>query len=279
MATPPSTTAPGAARATITAGGLPIVYDRAGAGFPLLLLHGWGGAARHWRATMAGLADAHDLIAPDLPGFGESPPAPGAADAEALAEHVVALADALGLDRFDLNGHSFCAGVAVHLAARHPARVRRLVLTCFSTFRNEAERRLVDGVHNILALWLALRRPWMADSRPIRRAVGSRFFYRPPADAGVLRACFEDFLRMDKRTALETAATAGRPTITPALQAVGAPTLLLAARQDRIMPPPGAPAAARLIPDCRLVWIERCGHLPMIERPAEYQRLLRAFLT
>lgn len=268
-----------AARRRIAVAGQPIVYDRAGAGFPLLLLHGWGGAASYWAGTLSALADGHDLVAPDLPGFGASPPLPGAANAEQLAATVIGLADALGLERFDLNGHSFCAGVAVHVAARHPERVRRLVLTCFSTFRNEAERRLVDSVHHVLALWMALRRPWMADSRPFYRAVGSRFFYRPPADDAVLRRCLRDFLRMDRRTAIETAATAGSPAITAALQAVRAPTLVIAARQDRIMPPAGAPAPARLIAGGRLEWIERCGHLPMLERPAIYQRLLRQFLA
>lgn len=270
---------PGAARHQIAVAGQPIVYDRAGAGFPLLLLHGWGGAASYWGGTLGALAHGHAMVAPDLPGFGESPPLAGAADAERLAATVVGLADALGLERFDLNGHSFCAGVAVHVAARHPERVRRLVLTCFSTFRSEAERRLVDSVHHVLALWMALRRPWMADSRPFYRAVGSRFFYRPPADDAVLRRCLRDFLRMDRRTAVETAATAGSPAITAALRAVRAPALLVAARQDRIMPPAGAPAAAGMIADSRLEWVERCGHLPMLERPAVYHHLLRQFLT
>jgi pimeloyl-ACP methyl ester carboxylesterase len=271
-------TTAGAARSRAVVAGQPVVYDRAGAGAPLLLLHGWGGAASYWGGTLGALSGAYDIVAPDLPGFGESPPLAGEANAERLAATVIGLADALGLERFDLNGHSFCAGVAVYVAARHPERVRRLVLTCFSTFRNEAERRLVDGVHHVLALWMALRRPWMADSRPLYRAVGSRFFYRPPDDT-VLRACLRDFMRMDRRTAVETAATAGDPAITAALRAVRAPTLLIAARQDQIMPPAGAPAAARLIPDGRLEWIERCGHLPMLERPAVYHRLLRTFLA
>jgi pimeloyl-ACP methyl ester carboxylesterase len=44
------------------------------------------------------------------------------------------------------------------------------------------------------------------------------------------------------------------------------------------MPPAGTPVAAKLIPTSRLVWIERCGHLPMIERPDEYHRILAEFL-
>jgi pimeloyl-ACP methyl ester carboxylesterase len=265
------------ARADLASG--PIFYRQRGAGFPLVLLHGWGGSSRYWQGTLERLAPHHALYAPDLPGYGESPPFAEAATPQRLAEMVISFADALGLEQFDLNGHSFSASVACFVAARYPQRVRRLVLTCVSTYRNERERWLVNQVHRVLALWMALRKPWMAEARPFYRNVASRFFYRPPSDDEVLRLSFVDFLKMDKRTALESAAAAGSPEINPAMRAVQAPTLLIGARQDGIMPPAGTPEVARLIPNCRLAWIERCGHLPMIERPDVYHRLLEEFLA
>ncbi len=263
----------------VTLTGGPVYYRCAGAGPPLLLLHGWGGSSRYWQATLTQLADLRRSYAPDLPGYGTSPPLAEAATSERMAALVIELADRLGLEQFDLNGHSFCAGVAVYIAARWPQRVRRLILTCFSTFRNERERLLVDQVHKLMALWMNLRRPWMGELRPVYRAIASRFFYRTPSDNALLQANFADFLRMDRRTALESAASAGSPAITAALRAVSAPTLLIAARHDNIMPPAGTPTVAQLIPNCRLVWIERCGHLPMLERPDIYHRLLRTFLV
>lgn len=268
-------------RAPLRIWGGPVYYREApaeGPRPPLLLLHGWGGSSRYWRPTLAALGADRRVLAPDLPGFGESPPLEGPATAERLAELTIAFADAMGLEQFDLNGHSFCASVAVHVAARQPRRVRRLVLTCMSTFRDERERRIVQQVHHVLALWMALRRPWMASARPFYRAVGSRFFYRTPADDSILREAVADFLKMDQRTALETAASAGDAAINPALASLRCPTLVLGARQDNIMPPPGTPEVARLVPGSRLVWLERCGHLPMIERPAVYHQALRAFL-
>lgn len=256
----------------------PVYYRRRGTGFPLILLHGWGGSSRYWGDTLERLATQRTVYAPDMPGYGVSPPIDDQVTPQRLADLLIEFADALGLEQFDLNGHSFAAGVACHLAARYPGRVRRLVLTCFSTYRNERERQIVNQIHHVMALWLNLRRPWMAESRLFYRAVAGRFFYRPPADDNLLRISFADFLLMDKRTALESAATAGAPEINPAMRAVQAPTLLIAARHDAIMPPPGAPEVARLIPNCRLSWIERCGHLPMIERPAIYHRLLTEFL-
>ncbi|MBX0328979.1 alpha/beta hydrolase [Oscillochloris sp. ZM17-4] len=264
--------------AQVTLAGSPIYYRRHGDGPPLLLIHGWGGSSRYWRGTLAALGHSHDVIAPDLPGFGESPPLAGHMDSHRIADLVLAFADQLGLEQFDLNGHSFSAGVATYVAARHPERVRRLVLTSYSTFRNEFERRVVDQIHRVLSLWMSLRRPWMADQRLFYRAVSSRFFYRLPKDDAVLRESFADFLKMDKRTALESASSAGDPAINPALTQVRAPTLIIGARQDSIMPPAGTPHAAKLVPDSRLVWIERCGHLPMIERPDIYHQLLAEFL-
>ncbi|MBP1464705.1 alpha/beta hydrolase [Candidatus Chloroploca sp. M-50] len=245
---------------------------------PLLLLHGWGGSSRYWRPTMADLGNDRVVIAPDLPGFGESPPLKGTATAENLAEMVIAFADRMGLEQFDLNGHSFCASVAVYLAVRYPHRVRRLVLTCVSTFRSEGERRIVEQVHHILALWMALRRPWMGRVRPFYRTVASRFFYRTPSDDQILYESFIDFMKMDQRTALETASSAGDHAIHPAMASVRNATLVIGARQDTIMPPSGTPEVARLILNSRLAWIERCGHLPMIERPKVYHRVLREFL-
>jgi pimeloyl-ACP methyl ester carboxylesterase len=271
--------APDALR-TLNLRGAPVFYREAGDGplTPLLLLHGWGGSSRYWLPTMGALGASRRVLAPDLPGFGESPPLQGEATAASLAELVINFADALGLEQFDLNGHSFCASVAVYVADRYPQRVRRLVLSCMSTFRNERERKLVQQVHHVMALWMALRRPWMARRRLFYRAIGSRFFYRTPADDALLSQAVADFLKMDQRTALETAASAGDAAINPALASVACPTLVLGARQDQIMPPAGTPEVARLVPESRLVWIERCGHLPMIERPDEYHRLLWEFL-
>lgn len=272
---PPSET-----QARVTASDLPIFYRYAGSGVapPLVLIHGWGGSSRYWRNTLAALGSRRTVYGLDLPGFGDTPPLASRANFEQLAGAVLAFVDALGLERFDLNGHSFSGSVAALVASRHPHRVRRLVLTCFSTFCNEFERRMVDQVHNVIALWMSLRRPWMARYRPFYRTVASRFFHRVPADDAILHESFADFMKMDRRTALESAASSGDPAITSILRNVRAPSLIIGARQDSIMPSAGIPQVARLIPDSRLVWIESCGHLPMIERPDLYHQLVGSFL-
>ena len=266
------------ALAQVMVGRKQIYYRRCGEGPPLLLIHGWGGSSRHWRGTLAALSATRDVIALDLPGFGDSPPLEGSANIHRVVDTVVAFADQLGLAQFDLNGHSFSASVAAYVAAHYPDLVRRLVLTSFSTFRNEPERRFILQVHKVLPLWMALRRPWMADRRMFYRAVSTRLFYRLPDDNQILRDNFTDFLKMDKRTSLASVSSVGDREINQALRQIRAPTLIIGSRQDTIMPPGGAPVAAKLVPNSRLVWIDRCGHLPMIERPDLYNRILAEFL-
>jgi pimeloyl-ACP methyl ester carboxylesterase len=117
-----------------TVDGVPLYVRRWGArgGVPLLFLHSLGPASS---AAFLGLAvgpleDAgYDVAAPDLPGYGGSPPVdPDAYAVPALAELMGRLADDLGWSRFVLVGHSWGGAIACHLASAHPDRVRALVL-------------------------------------------------------------------------------------------------------------------------------------------------------
>ncbi len=272
----PDTAASPLRKLTLSSG--PLYYRTAGSGPPLLLLHGWGGSSRYWHTTLRSLADIRTIYAPDLPGYGESMPLKGEITPERMATLMLEFADTLGLAAFDLNGHSFSASVTVFLAVHHPQRVQRLVLTCASTFRSERERQKVREVHRIASLWVKLRRPWMGQVPGFYRQVARVFFHRLPADDNLLRESVDDFLRMDRRTGIESAMNAAIPNYNHTLARVRAPTLVIGARQDVVMPDYGPPTVARYIPNSRLHWIENCGHLPMIERPQMYHHLLRQFL-
>jgi pimeloyl-ACP methyl ester carboxylesterase len=103
-------------------------YARDGHGSPLLLLGASGRSARMFAPLAGLLADGFDVIAPDTPGFGNSDPLPNGATIEDLAAACVELLDALGIDQVDLYGHHSGNKIAVALAVRFPARVRRLIL-------------------------------------------------------------------------------------------------------------------------------------------------------
>ncbi len=98
-------------------------------GVPVLFVHGGAARLEQWSAQLAHLRRTRRAVALDLRGHGESePPRDGDFSLEALAEDVLAVADALGLDRFVLVAHSHGTAVGAVLAALHPARLAGLVL-------------------------------------------------------------------------------------------------------------------------------------------------------
>jgi pimeloyl-ACP methyl ester carboxylesterase len=275
----------------------PVVYRKVTNGNPpLLLVHGWGGSSRHWQNTPEHLSDVRDLYALDLPGHGETPVRSGATGPEALARLVIAFADGLGLDRFELNGHSWGAAVAILVAAYWPERVDRLVLTSLGTTRSALERLAVTQAYHQMSLamslwrpWLAMSRPWFALARPARdwigaqpsvyRAIAGHVLHRLPEDDEMVRVGVQGFLGTDPLSALEYAIGAGSPAFPAALETMTTPTLLVNADADAVMPSSGARALAARIRNVREARLDDCGHLPMIEQPEAYHRLVRDFLT
>ena len=111
----------------VDAGGLRVHVAEAGAGEPLLLLHGWPQHWYQWRGVITRLAGERRLIAPDLRGFGWTDAPPGPIDPDVFVADLVALLDALGIERLDVAGHDWGGFASLLLAARHPGRVRKLV--------------------------------------------------------------------------------------------------------------------------------------------------------
>ncbi|MCS7056061.1 MAG: alpha/beta hydrolase [Thermoflexales bacterium] len=256
---------------------------------PLLLIHGWGGASRYWLPAMRALSDAFRCYAPDLPGFGLSSPlgartrqtngaSPDVYSHRGLAEIVLEFMDVMGIAQADVIGHSYGSGVAIALAATQPERVRRLIISNFSTFRNELERRMIALMHGVTGLMVKARKFPFARSDGFAKLLGSRYFHRLPDDMQVLRDGLDDFMRMDERTAnLTVKASLGWDT-PHALARLPMPVMLIHCRNDQIMPPRNAEYTAGLAPHGSLVWIDACGHLPMVEKTDEFVRIVRRFL-
>ena len=110
-------------------GTISLFYREQGSGQPpVLLIHELGGSGDSWGGVLPRLAAARRTIAPDLRNAGRSEKPPGAVELEDLADDFSALLDALRLDTADIVGSALGSLVAVVMALRHPARVRRLVL-------------------------------------------------------------------------------------------------------------------------------------------------------
>ena len=111
----------------VEARGLRMHVAEAGAGEPLLLVHGWPQHWYQWRGVMQRLAGERRLIVPDLRGFGWTDAPPGPIEPDVFVGDLIALLDALGIERTDLAGHDWGGFTSLLLAARHPERFRKVV--------------------------------------------------------------------------------------------------------------------------------------------------------
>lgn len=245
--------------------GKSIELREGGEGPPLLYLHGAG--IYIWMPVHDRLAARRRVVLPVHPGFGDSEGFDEIEDMEDLVFHTVDVMDELGLERADVVGLSLGGWLAAELALRHPARVKRLVLV-------DAAGTRVPGVSrgNIFMAPVARARELLFHD-PKSTLAMTLMPDVPPPDR------LETILRGREAAArlLWHPHVAYRK-LTSRLGRIAAPTLVVWGADDRLIPLPYGQAYADGIPGARLVVIDRCGHLPPIERPERFADVVLTFL-
>src|SRR5215204_4212514 len=130
--------------------GINLYYETHGAGRPMILLHGGLGSGEMFGPTLPALAEHHRVILVDLQGHGRTADIDRPIDVRLMADDIAALIDHLGLDQPDLVGYSLGGGVALHTAAKYPAKVGKLV-SAAANIRRDAippEMRVQQGQVN-----------------------------------------------------------------------------------------------------------------------------------
>jgi pimeloyl-ACP methyl ester carboxylesterase len=260
----------------LEAAGMRIRYVRKGSGPPLVLLHGFSSSIYTWAETLPLLAQEHDVVAVDLPGFGGSD-IPTYFDAKLAAVLVPVVLDRLGLERASLAGNSLGGALAAVTAARHPERVDKLILIDaagynFALADRPAMLRLAGRVPaSVLA---ALPR------RPLTRLGLQQVFFD---DTRVTPEKVEEYLAPAARPGAQAFAhrllTEGDGFGLPAaLRQVRAPTLVIWGADDAWIPVRDADRFVRDIPGARKVVLPDCGHVPQEEKPEEVAKLILDFL-
>lgn len=253
--------------------GTDVFYRVDGAGPALVLVHGTGGNGEiNFGHLVPRLAERFTVLRPDYSGSGETVDPGGALTVGRLADEVMAAADAAGLERFDLVGFSLGAPVAVDLAARHPDRVRRLVLTAGFARADDARMQLQFRLWRHLAEHdpeLQTRLQWLTGYSPgFVASLAPEAVEEAIATAVRIRR-WPGFIRqVDLDLGLD---------VREAARAVRCPTLSIGCRLDHIVPPAHARELADLIPGARHAEIES-GHVAPIEQPDVFVAMVEAFL-
>ncbi|TCO58474.1 alpha/beta fold hydrolase [Actinocrispum wychmicini] len=241
-------------------------YERRGSGTPLVLLHGIGHRWQAWEPVLDKLAEHHDVIAVDLPGFGESPSLPEPYSVQAAIDATVDLFGEFGLNRPHLAGNSLGGMLALELAsAGHASSVTALSPAGFwatAKGRNWALRTL--SMIRATGRMSERTRAAVMNTKPLRLVSGSLLFGHPSRVP--VSAMLDDLTAMAAAPGFDAVARAGRdyfftspPPTVPATIAWGT--------RDRILWPVQARRAAQLLPAARHVTLPKCGHVPMHDEP------------
>ena len=260
--------------------GRAIYVEQAGSGDALLLVHGFGGSAYSWRLVIPALAEHRRVIAVDLSGFGwtERVADPEAYTLAAQERLLLGVLDALGIAVADVAGHSYGGGVSLWLAARHPERVRSLVLVD-STLPSYAVERRSNSARSRAAVSAFLRgvalRPGFIRSALERSFYDDSLVTEELIDAYLARLRVEGVVDAYRGLTLPVEEAAADVDLT----AIGQPVLVVWGADDELLPLRWGEEAAARMPHARLVVFERCGHVPMEERPDEFVAAVAGFLA
>ncbi len=247
-------------------------YEQHGEGRDVVLLAGLAADSSIWEHGRFGEGWRVTIL--DNRGSGRSGSPSGSWSIEGMAEDVAALCAALGLNQAAFVGHSMGGHIAQWLAVKHPALVRRMVLACseqeFSIISDLATRQQLALIDHGLPRELLVRnylptlfsRGFLADEARREGYVRSALAAPAPPLAGYRRQV-KALRRHDTRAIVAS---------------IACPVLVLGCEEDLLTPPGNSAWLAAHIPGARLEIIPGSGHVPFIEKPAEFYRRVTAFL-
>jgi pimeloyl-ACP methyl ester carboxylesterase len=276
----------------------PVHYaDFGGAGPPIVLVHGLGGSHLNWMAVGPRLARRARVVAPDLAGFGRTPPAGRSSGVEANAELLTRFLDRVAGKPAVLVGNSMGGAISMLVAARQPQRVAGLVLVDPAVpvpIGAPVDRRLLA---TFAAYALPLFGEWFTRRKAAR--LGPEGVVRE-----LLELCCAEPARIgpglwDAHVALARERMATMPWAPDALveagrslggmlrrpaalraviRAVRAPALVVHGALDRLVPLAACLALARLRPDWTVEVLEGVGHVPQLEVPERFTAVVEGWL-
>ena len=244
--------------------------EHRGSGPDLVVLHSLLAERSAFDRVAPALSSTRRLWLVNLPGYGASRPA--GTSVEDYAERIAALLRSLKLEHPDILGNGFGGFIAVALAARHGALVRRLIaapaLAAFpepakQPLRGLAERVAKEGMSGALDV-------------AIRRMFPERFIAANPS---VVEERKQALMKADPACFRTACLALAKLDLSPVLGKIASPVLVMAGNEDATTPPALARELAAKIPNAEFRELDGCGHCPQIEKPALFVQAVEEFLS
>jgi pimeloyl-ACP methyl ester carboxylesterase len=263
----------------VQAAGVRVHYGEAGAGHPVICLHGTGPGANAWanfRPNAGALAERFRTLLVDLPRFGRSEKVVVKAPRlDYLSGVIRGLMDGLGIERAHFVGNSMGAQVAIKLAIDTPARVGRMVLVAPAPIAHSVFAPMPTETVRMIAEYYGGEGPSLEKMRLLMRSL----VYDPASLS-------EALIRERHQASIDPEVLAvnkgphwAHQSLEHELDKARGPVLLVWGQDDRASPLDHGLVMLRKMPQARLHVFARCGHSVQLEHPAEFNRLAVDFLT
>lgn len=235
-------------------------YYAEGAGEPLVLLYGLFGSVKNYSKVITHFKKSYTVIVPQLPiydlGLNVS--------VGALAEYVYQLIQALHLEKIHLVGNSLGGHIALLYCLHHPENVKSLILV---------------GSSGLFENGMGDTFPRRGDYSYIKKKAEVTFFKPETATKELVDEIFETVNnRVKALKILCIAKSTIKYNLKKELTTIKCDCCIVWGRQDAVTPPETAREFNKLIPQSSLFWIDDCGHVPMLETPETFNRILSDFL-
>ena len=250
-----------------------LYYERQGVGFPVLFISGLAGFASFWQDQVAAFSKKFDVITHDHRGIGQSDPSRVGFTVDRMANDVIALMDALEIERAHVVGHSTGGAIAQILAVEYPKRLGAVVLSATWTKPDAYFRRLFGLRKDILlrlgpsayvqSSTLFLYPGWWVarNNERSRQQEAQALAVFPPTEIAASR--IDAILAFDR---------------TESLGKIKIPTLVVGAEDDLVTPSYFSEELARLIPNAEVKIFPRGGHAFTQVRAREFNQAVLPFL-
>lgn len=259
-----------------------IHYTESGSGFPILMIHGFGGSNRDFYILDSLINKDYRVIRVDLPGFGLSDfPKLTGKDIDYTKEYDAYfnfLLDTLNLDSCYVMGNSLGGMMAWNLTVKHPNVVRKLILFNSAGYAMEKVSKSANAYifrYKMVQLLLQRGIPKFATAKGV-----GRVFYKAPMLTEEKVQRLNDFWNREGNLPHILAMASSKKYLDPSLiKQINCPTLIVWGKHDKIVSPEYAEQFHQDIKGSQVVIYDSCGHVPMLERPEDVRNDVIQFLN